>query len=271
MFKPIANFKGYKKISNLKFFQLNFSRFNGLKFPRQGFWSKLSGLKQSFFYPPLYVLFFGLITSAVVLGVTTFWQNNLAPVAYTTDNLTAENQEGWTVTYVGPSAEENPAAAAPPSQAAGQAAEGPPAEEAEAAALSAEPALHAMVRPLEGKAEQGYGFAYSQVHEDYRLHPGVDIMAQKGSKVVAVLEGAVEEIRLLPGGGTQVTVKHGSGWQSVYQALDTELAKGDWVKKGDTLGRLYGKVPGETDLGSHLHFELRHNGEAIDPATYISF
>lgn len=257
MQKPLPDFKGYKKIINLKFLHLNIPKFKELKPP--------------VLYPPLYVLFFGLIVSAVVLGITAYWENKLAPVAYKTDNLEAAAPQETEVIFINPpsAGERAGVSLKPPVKTENK--QTPVAAPASAPVKeeTKEPDLNGMLQPVQGQIGQGFAFVYSQVHEDYRLHPGVDFIAQKGSPVKAALSGKVEKVEQLSDGGYKVTLTHGAGWQTVYSALETELQQGQQVDQGTTLGRLVGETPGEPDQGSHLHFELRKSGKAVNPAEYL--
>lgn len=250
------------KLINLRFPQLN---------------TKLERL-QAKYYAPLYVLIFGLLTSSVILGVTAWWYNAHPPVAYTADNLVGESELPAEVVYFTPTGSTEETAAAPPSNSdslekaeAGEeqkAAAKQPAVEA-AKAVEKEPDLSEMKHPLQGKMDPGYEFIYSEIYEDYRLHPGFDYAAQEGSKVMAALDGVVKSITETGTGGFVVTLKHGGGWETSYTAVETGLKVNQYLGKGAELGRLVGPVPGETGNGSHLHFELRKDGQAINPGDYL--
>ena len=70
--------------------------------------------------------------------------------------------------------------------------------------------------------------------------------------------------------GNYVVLDHGNGYQTLYghMAYNTVVEKiGDSVKEGEVLG--YMGNTGES-FGAHLHFEVRHNGNRIDPYPYIN-
>jgi murein DD-endopeptidase MepM/ murein hydrolase activator NlpD len=70
--------------------------------------------------------------------------------------------------------------------------------------------------------------------------------------------------------GYSIFIQHESNIISVYKH-NAELLKavGDKVKSGDVIAIMGNS--GELTTGPHLHFELWHNGTALDPETYIDF
>jgi len=267
------------KIINLKFPQLNNPKVpKALRMPK--IFSKMQGVKlPAVLHGPLYVLLFGLITSGVVLGLTTLWYKANPPVAYTTENLKAGPKVETEVVLVEPSQEEEVKVQAPSQPDLAASEEPKEIQEAQAAVAKSldeaaptagsVPDLTKMEHPIQGQVNLGFQFAYSEIYHDYRLHPGFDYSAQEGSKVIAALEGVVGSIEPSSEGGYIVTLKHGEGWETIYTALETELKANQYVPQGGLLGRLVGAVPGELESGSHLHFELRKDGNAVNPNEYL--
>lgn len=270
MNRPNFNLPKPKKIINLRFWQLNRPPFSQLKFPAKfkfssgALASKLVEFKKSIFYAPFLVLVFGLVASAVVLSVNAYLVPEVR-VSYNTENLkptgqAREQEEEFIL---------NPAQTYPVEEAEGALAEdkartlAPQAQKEEPKPMD----ITAMIWPLDGPLGQGFGFAYSEVHEDYRLHPGVDIQAQQGAPVRAALAGEVQAVEALDQGGFQVTLRHGAQWQTVYRPVKTALKPGDRVERGEILGWL--DAPSSQEPGTHLHFELRNQGEPVDPASYL--
>ncbi|RKF21267.1 M23 family metallopeptidase [Altericroceibacterium spongiae] len=67
--------------------------------------------------------------------------------------------------------------------------------------------------------------------------------------------------------GRLVIIDHGNGWQSAYGHLSRiTVKKGDPITTGERLG-LAGQA-GDADR-PELHFEIRHDGEAVDPAPFL--
>lgn len=98
-----------------------------------------------------------------------------------------------------------------------------------------------------------------------RMHKGVDWAAPVGTPVLAARDGVVKSATTGSDYGNLVILDHGGGIETRYAHLDgfaPGLAAGQQVRAGDQIGML-----GNTGLstGPHLHFELYHNGEAVDP------
>ncbi len=109
-------------------------------------------------------------------------------------------------------------------------------------------------------------------HRSLGYHRGIDISGANasGSLVVAGASGTVTEAGWSTGGyGNYVIIDHGNGVETLYaHMLDNSLmvSAGDYVQKGQTVGRV-----GNTgySFGAHLHFEVRLNGNRLDPAPYL--
>ena len=115
--------------------------------------------------------------------------------------------------------------------------------------------------PLKGVVSQGY---------DPLTHPYVDITAPAGSVVKATLDGAVIFAGWDDKTGYTIQVQHEGDIVSIYRHNAKLLKKsGDKVSAGSPIA-LVGNT-GEMTTGDHLHFELWHKGEAIDPTKYINF
>ena len=115
--------------------------------------------------------------------------------------------------------------------------------------------------PLKGVVSQGY---------DPLTHPYVDSTAPAGSVVKATLDGAVIFAGWDDKTGYTIQVQHEGDIVSIYRHNAKLLKKsGDKVSAGSPIA-LVGNT-GEMTTGDHLHFELWHKGEAIDPTKYINF
>ena len=101
-----------------------------------------------------------------------------------------------------------------------------------------------------------------------KLHSGIDIGgAGYGAKVVAAEDGVVSFAGTLGGYGNCVIVNHGGGISTLYGHGQTLLTTvGTNVKKGNIIMEV-GSTGNST--GPHLHFEVRVNNIAVNPATYL--
>lgn len=115
--------------------------------------------------------------------------------------------------------------------------------------------------PLKGVISQGY---------DPNIHPYVDITAPSGSVVKAVLDGTVIFSGWSADAGHTIQIQHDGDIVSIYKHNEKLLKKtGDKVSAGTPIA-LVGNS-GEMTTGAHLHFELWHKGETVDPTKHISF
>lgn len=103
-----------------------------------------------------------------------------------------------------------------------------------------------------------------------RMHKGLDIKVNIGDTIVAAFDGKVRVVRYERRGyGKYVVIRHYNGLETIYGHLSGYLVKeNDVVKAGDPIG-LGGNTGRST--GSHLHFETRFLGIAINPAKMFDF
>ena len=110
------------------------------------------------------------------------------------------------------------------------------------------------------------GFAF----RGYRWHYGMDLDLETGDSVKTVFDGVVR-IQAWDGGGygNYVLVRHYNGLETVYGHLSKALVTvGTFVKAGQLIG--YGGSTGRS-TGSHLHFEVRYQGNPINPVLMYDF
>ena len=103
-----------------------------------------------------------------------------------------------------------------------------------------------------------------------RMHWGIDLKVQKGDTIRAAFDGKVR-IRNYErrGYGYYLVIRHPNGLETIYGHLSKQLVQvNDIVHAGDPIG-LGGNTGRST--GSHLHFETRFLGQAINPAEIIDF
>ncbi|MCK4236653.1 MAG: M23 family metallopeptidase, partial [Candidatus Krumholzibacteria bacterium] len=99
------------------------------------------------------------------------------------------------------------------------------------------------------------------------FHRGIDIKAEYGEQAFASACGTVIFAGRQSGFGNVVIIDHGHRFSTVYAHLWVlEVDKGAQVKTGDVIGKI-GRTGNAT--GTHLHFEIRVEGEAVDPLDYL--
>jgi len=117
--------------------------------------------------------------------------------------------------------------------------------------------------PICGIVTSNYGW------REKRMHKGIDIDLNKGDKVLSAFDGKVRIARRQNGYGNVVIVRHYNGLETVYAHLSKIKVKaGQTVTSGTLLG--LGGMTGHA-TGTHLHFEVRFKGHALNPANLISF
>jgi murein DD-endopeptidase MepM/ murein hydrolase activator NlpD len=103
-----------------------------------------------------------------------------------------------------------------------------------------------------------------------RMHKGIDVKVQTGDTIYAAFDGKVRIVRYERRGyGKYVVLRHENGLETIYAHLSKYLCDvNEDVKAGQPIG-----LGGNTgrSFGSHLHFETRVMGEAINPAFLFDF
>ncbi|MFQ5676126.1 MAG: M23 family metallopeptidase [bacterium] len=128
------------------------------------------------------------------------------------------------------------------------------------------------IRPIiNGQIRDKFGNRIHPILEKIKLHPGVDIAAERGTEVFASAAGRVEKVvtkyRVNRGYGRYVIIDHGSGLKTRYGHLSKILVReGQEVNRWQPIG-----LVGDTGLatGPHLHYEVIKQGKQVDPQQYI--
>jgi murein DD-endopeptidase MepM/ murein hydrolase activator NlpD len=124
-------------------------------------------------------------------------------------------------------------------------------------------------KPLSGPVEttSTFGYRTDPFFGRPALHTGVDLRDEYGSPVRATAAGVVVTAGHSGGYGQMVEIDHGSGVATRYAHLSSISASvGQEVEPGAVLGRL-GSTGRST--GPHLHYEVRIDGEPVDPARFL--
>ncbi len=147
-----------------------------------------------------------------------------------------------------------------------------------AAAEATEPSTQGKLKttsPVSGETVHGYSMealCYNQTTRDWRVHNGVDIAAEAGTKVVAAADGEVytiyEDQRL----GTTVVIRHLGGYTTQYASLSQDLSVkvGDTVTMGQVIGTVGETALVETAIGPHVHFSVTCQEKDMNPAEFLA-
>lgn len=124
--------------------------------------------------------------------------------------------------------------------------------------------------PVNGVMTSRFGPRNHPILKKTRLHAGVDWAAPVGTEIRAAAAGKVVKAGDGSGYGNLVVLAHPDGFETRYahmQRFAPGLKPGDIVQAGQAIGTV-----GLTGLttGAHLHFELRQNGEPVDPMPWLT-
>ncbi len=113
---------------------------------------------------------------------------------------------------------------------------------------------------------------YNSTLNCWRAHYGVDLAAEVGSEVFAVLDGTVKSVTTDQLNGTVIVISHADGFETSYGSLNksVKVSVGDSVLKGQQIGVVSLSATNEANDGAHLHFEVLKNGTNVDPSLYIA-
>jgi murein DD-endopeptidase MepM/ murein hydrolase activator NlpD len=123
-----------------------------------------------------------------------------------------------------------------------------------------------MRTPINGaRLTSGYGSRVHPVLGYTRMHEGIDFGAPIGTPILAAGDGVVARASVMGGYGNVVDIDHDGTWSTRYGHISRfapGLRPGDRVKQGDVIA-FVGNTGRST--GPHLHYEVRRNGQAINP------
>jgi len=121
--------------------------------------------------------------------------------------------------------------------------------------------------PVKGYPSDRYGDREDPFTGQGEFHPGIDISAPRGAKVVATADGLVVFAGRREGYGKLVSLEHKFGLATRYGHLDRYTVKpGQRVKRGDIIGYV-GSTGRST--GTHLHYEVRLRNQALNPLRFF--
>lgn len=121
--------------------------------------------------------------------------------------------------------------------------------------------------PVKGEISSGYGFRNSPGGIGSTYHEGIDIASDYGVPVEATASGTVTQAGWVDGYGYLVEIKHDGGIVTRYGHNSALLVTvGQQVEQG-TVVALVGSTGNST--GPHCHYEVRINGDAVDPVYFL--
>ncbi len=114
-----------------------------------------------------------------------------------------------------------------------------------------------------------FGYRIHPIKKVKKLHTGMDIGCPSGTNIVASNAGTVIASKWNNSYGNMIMIDHGGGIVTLYAHNSQRLVNvGDVVAKGQVIAKS-GNTGDST--GPHLHFEVRVNGNYVDPAKYVTY
>ena len=119
----------------------------------------------------------------------------------------------------------------------------------------------ALIWPVNAPITSPFGWRWGRMHE------GIDLGAAYGTPIAAAASGTVIYAGWLGGYGNLTVIDHGGGLSTAYgHQSSIGVSVGQQVAQGEIIGNV-GSTGHST--GPHLHFEVRVNGQAVDPLGYL--
>lgn len=112
-----------------------------------------------------------------------------------------------------------------------------------------------------------FGYRRDPINGSGAMHSGLDFKAAYGTPILAAADGTITKAGWMGGYGKTVEITHGNGLMTRYAHLSRlNVNVGQKIERGVQIGRM-GSTGRST--GTHLHFEVRHNGRAINPHKFL--
>ena len=127
--------------------------------------------------------------------------------------------------------------------------------------------------PVAGKVLMDYSMdstVYFATLDQYKYNPAVIIAGEVNDRVSAAAEGKITDISNSAVTGCTVTMDLGDGYSAIYgQLKEVPYEVGDIVGKGKLVGYIAEPTKYYSVEGSNLYFELKKDGQPVDPVTYF--
>ena len=135
--------------------------------------------------------------------------------------------------------------------------------------LAAIPAIQPVRNENLKSMVSGFGYRTDPFTKARKMHEGMDFTSKTGTPIYATGDGVVARAdNTASGYGNHIVIRHGFGYETLYGHLSRYKCRaGQRIKRGDVIG--YVGSTGRSE-GPHLHYEIRLNGNALDPRKYLN-
>ena len=131
-----------------------------------------------------------------------------------------------------------------------------------------------MLWPVSGTLLMDYSMdktVYFKTLDQYKYNPAIIIGAAEKDQIIAGASGLVKSIDNSAQTGTTVNIDLGNGYEAFYGQLQNVAVKtGDYVEAATTLGYVAEPTKYYSSEGTNLYFEMRKDGQPIDPKEYLT-
>lgn len=129
-------------------------------------------------------------------------------------------------------------------------------------------------KPVEGEIVKDYSkdnLIYSNTLEEWTTHLGIDFASEKTDVVKASADGTIKSIKNDPRYGLTVVIEHTNGFETIYSSLLTAefVTVGEEVTQGQTIATVGNTATFEIAEETHLHFEMKKDGQNVNPNIYL--
>lgn len=127
------------------------------------------------------------------------------------------------------------------------------------------------IQPIANKelkyVASGFGWRIHPIYKTEKMHSGMDFTAPVGTPIHATGNGTVGKVEYDRRGlGTSMFINHGYGYETVYGHMSKIIVRaGQRILRGDLIGYVGNSG---TSTGPHLHYEVRKNGNPVNPVNF---
>ncbi len=133
--------------------------------------------------------------------------------------------------------------------------------------LASIPAIQPVSNKELSRIASGFGMRIHPIYGIAKMHQGLDFTAPQGTPIYATGNGVVTQAGYNTGGGNEVVINHGYGYETKYLHMVRIKARdGQRVKRGEVIGWV-GNTGAST--GPHCHYEVHINGNPVDPVYFF--